>query len=240
MAKDHFRFKQFTVWQQHAAMKVCADACVFGAWAIRSLPEGAAVLDMGAGTGLLSLMVAQRYPDANITAVEYDAGAFRDLTRNSAEAPFVLNTAQADVLSWVQGHQAAFDAIITNPPFYIGQLKGPNAARTQAHHMPTGGHQDWLEAADLALKPNGTLAILLPPEPMKPVVDWCIAHGYTIARTLHLKHDASKPVFRVMHEFLKTSSAPSFTAVEELCIYSAPRQFSEAYAALLRGYYTVF
>ncbi len=163
MGKSHFQFKQFGISQLRCAMKVSTDACLLGAWA--PFKAGISqVLDIGCGTGLLSLMTAQRFPQASITAVELDADAAGEAAENIAGSPWAgrIEGVQANVLTHdFKGRK--FDAIICNPPFFQKSLGAQTAARHTARHdddLPLG---DLLLTAAALLATGGQLALLLPP-----------------------------------------------------------------------------
>ncbi|RYZ00368.1 MAG: methyltransferase domain-containing protein [Chitinophagaceae bacterium] len=133
MPQPYFRFKQFTVYHDRCAMKVSTDACLFGAWcaeALRADPP-ANLLDIGAGTGLLSLMIAQQCP-TRIEAVEIDSEAAAQAARNVAAAPFDgITIREGDVLELPLGQYAC---IVSNPPFYENEISTQDPARQVAHH----------------------------------------------------------------------------------------------------------
>ena len=126
MAKDLFRFKQFTIRQDKCAMKVTTLGCIQGSW----IPTIKAnhVLDIGAGTGLLSLMVAQKC-QCKIDAVEIDKDAFNQLTDNVFNSPWanLIDCHHADINHFASSTKRTYDFIISNPPFFSNQQKSPNA-----------------------------------------------------------------------------------------------------------------
>lgn len=133
MANSYFRFKQFTVEQDRCAMKVSTDACIQGAWT----PVGPAVrriLDVGTGTGLLSLMLAQRC-NAYIDAVEIDAAAAAQAADNVNSSPWAdrINLVQEDILAYCPANK--YDMVIINPPFFVNSLQGPDSRRNTARHL---------------------------------------------------------------------------------------------------------
>ena len=126
-----FRFKNFTVEQDLCAMKVGTDGVLLGAWA----HGGDSILDVGTGTGLIALMMAQRFPKAHVTAIDIDEGAFRQAIEN------VKNTDCQDRVvvlhEQVQNHEGQYDAVVSNPPFFIDSLNAPDAQRNTARHAET-------------------------------------------------------------------------------------------------------
>src|SRR5437763_249939 len=136
MPNDFFRFKQFTIQQQYCAMKVCTDACLFGAWTVSTitnekLPAGY-VLDIGAGTGLLSLMLVQQLKNSIIHAIEIDGAAAKQAGENFVASPWgeQLNIFNTAIQSFSPTQR--YDFITTNPPFFQDDLASPNAQRNIA------------------------------------------------------------------------------------------------------------
>lgn len=135
---SRFDFKQFSIVQDNCGMKVTTDACIFGALIHHSQPQ--TILDIGAGTGLLSLMLMQKYPHATVTAIEIETGAFTDLCHNFNEAPWPNNQLHAlhndflkiDFSKATLVHQ--FDLIISNPPFFERQLQSTIQPKNMARH----------------------------------------------------------------------------------------------------------
>src|ERR1700761_7170285 len=127
MPNSYFQFKQFTVYQDQCAMKVCTDACILGAWFAHKAPAWSHVLDIGSGTGLLMLMLAQKHK-GEINGIELDLAAFRQLKENIGQSPWapMLRVFPGDVRSY--SFPGKFDFIITNPPFYEGDLEASTTA----------------------------------------------------------------------------------------------------------------
>ncbi|WP_375437961.1 tRNA1(Val) (adenine(37)-N6)-methyltransferase, partial [uncultured Hymenobacter sp.] len=169
MANSYFQFKQFRVEQAHCAMKVSTDACVLGAAA--DVAGARRILDVGTGSGLLALMVAQRNATACIDAVELDESAAMQAQTNFAESPWANRlTLHAQALAAFAATQPAlFDHILCNPPFFRHSLRPPDARRATARHTAP----DTLSFAELArfatnfLTPEGRLTVLLPPLEMQ-------------------------------------------------------------------------
>ncbi len=164
MANSWFQFKQFTIHQQKAAMKVTTDACLFGALQPAFPDKGANLnlLDIGAGTGLLSLMVAQLNPEANISAIEIDAETAREAAENIANSPFSgqLRVVQADILDFYP--EKGFHHIFCNPPFYQSQLQSPDTLKNTAHHASNLSLESLFACFNRLLLPGGTVSLLLP------------------------------------------------------------------------------
>jgi tRNA1Val (adenine37-N6)-methyltransferase len=128
MSKNSFQFKQFTVYQERCAMKVGTDGTLLGAWA--NAPEGSSsILDIGTGTGLVALMMAQRFPEATIHGIDIDTEAVAQATENVARSPFasriMINRCDATKITDMEG----YDAIVCNPPYFVDALTCPEKCR---------------------------------------------------------------------------------------------------------------
>jgi tRNA1Val (adenine37-N6)-methyltransferase len=231
-----FRFKQFTIWQDQTAMKVCTDACVLGAFANVS---GNTILDIGTGTGLLALMAAQRNPTACVDAVELDYMAVNQATENIARSPF------ADRIGvWhgpIQGYKTEkqYDRILTNPPFYVNSLRSPDLAANRAHHADDLPFADLLAATARLLAPDGQWWVLLPPFEMAQLTALAAEVGLHQSTRLLLRHHAKKSVFRVVVGFRWGRGAA--VSEQTLAIYEPDgRTFAPDFRALLQPFYLLF
>lgn len=239
MPNDYFQFKHFRIEQAACAMKVSTDACVLGAAAA---VEGAArILDVGTGTGLLALMAAQRNPTARVEAVEIDAEAAAQASRNVAAAPWAarIRVHARSLAAYAATAPAPFDHILSNPPFFRRSLRSPDAQRSAARHAAA----DTLSFAELAsfaaahLTAAGRLTVLLPPPEMQEFEQEAARVGLSPISRLVLHHrPGSKPL---RHITAFGFGAPPVTAAE-LTIHDADEGYSAAFRALLRDFYLAF
>ena len=161
-----FNLKQFAIHQEHTAQRVGTDALLLGAWPfVHRLPEQAHILDVGAGTGIVSLMMAQRFAGARIDAWEVEAGALKDAERNFALSPFALSLHlhSQDYLTAKPEDYPTFDLIISNPPYYTEGILTEDARLTLARHVIDGlSPEVLLRTAAALLAPQGALAFISP------------------------------------------------------------------------------
>lgn len=219
-------------------MKVCTDACVLGAWA---RVEGCQVLDIGTGTGLLSLMVAQRTTGARIDAIELDGGAAQQARANVAASPFagriqVIHTA-------VQQYrpEGLYDCIITNPPFFQADLRSPDAGVNQAHHAQDLTLAELLVAIDRLLKKTGVWNVLLPVEESDQLQQLAEAGGWVPAHQLRLTHQPGRKPFRVLSTYVHNERGAVTNVKKELFIYETDgRTYSPEFRELLKEFYLIF
>ncbi|MBI3139009.1 MAG: methyltransferase, partial [Sphingobacteriales bacterium] len=166
MANSYFQFRQFTIYQDQCAMKVTTDGCLFGAWVARELheenKESQQYLDIGAGTGLLPLMIIQQNPECRFDAIEIDAPAYKQALSNitAAGRGGSVQLVHGDIHSFNPGKK--YDCIISNPPFYEKELKGDNTRKNIAHHNEGLLLPDLLKRCGELLKEEGTFYLLLP------------------------------------------------------------------------------
>lgn len=220
-------------------MKVCTDACVFGAWADHG--QAKRILDIGTGTGLLALMAAQQSTSTQIDAVEIDAEAADQARENVIKSPFA-NRIQV-CLSAVQDYSPAYryDSIIVNPPFFQEDLRSPDAAINRAHHAETLNFSALLSALARLLNEEGRWHVLLPPAESEVLTKLAIANGWTLDRELILSHAQYHPPFRVMRTFSRKKVDKKTLLSEDLFIYeSGSTTHTLAFRQLLQEFYLNF
>lgn len=247
-----FSFKQFTIQQDRAAMKVCTDACVLGAYAdvtgTNAREQVAQILDIGTGTGLLALMTAQRNQTAQVDAVEVDDAAFDQAQENVAASPFAER-----VHVWhgrIQDFRAAsqYDRILTNPPFYTNHLRSPDLAVNRALHTDELPFPELIGAVVRLMKPDGKWWVLLPPYEAEKLSVLARQAGLHAYKRLLIRHNAQKPVFRVITGF---SFRERSLSDEKLTVYEPKKQndfeenrpaetYTSEFRTLLGEFYLIF
>jgi tRNA1Val (adenine37-N6)-methyltransferase len=235
---DFFRFKKFTVFQDKCSMKVCTDACVLGAWA--DVENASQILDIGTGTGLLSLMVAQRNPSAHIDALELDEAAFEQATLNVGDSIF------ANQISVLQGAvqefetDSPYDSIVVNPPFFQSDLRSPDQGINRAHHAQDLTFDELIIAVGRLLSPAGCWTVLLPLDESKELYNKAQKAGWKPIRTLTLMHKFGKIPFRIITTYSKVSDDKAEDDLL-LAIYEADgKAYSPEFHALLKDFYLHF
>ena len=220
-------------------MKVCTDACVLGAWA--DINGAERILDIGSGTGLLALMVAQRNPLAKIDGVELDRSAYLQAVENVNESLF---KAQISVLnSSIQQFSPTYkyDCIVTNPPFFQSDLLSPNDLKNAAHHAVTLSFDDLLHALDRLLTENGSFHILLPVEEALLFFKKATVLNWNLSRKLILHHNKLKNPFRQLMTFKRKDLIENQTIEENLYIYNAGSgSYTSEFKDLLKDFYLIF
>lgn len=231
-----FNFKKFSVNDALCAMKVGTDGVLIGAWAD---VEGAKhILDMGTGSGLIALMVAQRNEEAHIEAIDIDEGAVLQARKNIEASPWRerIVVAHSDANSYTSSQR--FDHIVSNPPFFTTTLLSPDERRAAARHCSALTYDDIVAAAERLLVPGGRLSLILPtPEAVqfRRVAFgrlWLSRETTVFTR----KGDAPK---RTMMEFT-LCDAPLMPRVDALEIYDVGGTYSDKYRRLTEDYYLKF
>ncbi|MFN4284608.1 MAG: tRNA1(Val) (adenine(37)-N6)-methyltransferase [Lacibacter sp.] len=238
MANTYFQFKQFEIQQQHAAMKVSTDSCLFGAWvaarAAASFSCAHRVLDIGTGTGLLMALLAQQC-DATIDGIEIEATTAAEAAANCRRTPWHnrLRVLHADVRN--QKVAQAYDLVISNPPFYENSLPSESAVHNVAHHGAALTLQQLVAFVAEALNNDGSFAVLLPFFREAEMVALCADKNLQLQQRTRVRHAPGKPFMRSMLWFVKGST--SLIADTDMSIHAATGKYSEDFIQLLQPYY---
>lgn len=243
MANSYFKFKQFTVHQDKCAMKVCTDACLFAALAAVYRPyrqtakaPGPLIncLDIGTGTGLLSLMFAQKNTGVKVDAVEIDAAAAEQAMQNIASSPWASNMQvfNEDILTFSPARQ--YDCIISNPPFFEGDLRSADKAKNDARHDTSLDLLQLLKAVDKLLHPGGFLAVLLPYQRVVYFAEEARKAGLYLVKQVSVKQTFRHKFFRGILFFTRQELKPVF---ETMIIKDPEHNYTPEFAAALKDYY---
>jgi tRNA1Val (adenine37-N6)-methyltransferase len=162
---SHFDFKHFSIQQQHSALKVGTDAMLLGSFA--HFKTNVHLLDIGTGTGVLSLMMAQRFQFENITALEIDENALKDATINLQQSPFESNFRLLKQAFQSFQPEHLFDAIISNPPYFINSQQNIDTSKARARHTASLSYDDLIRGIIRCLTPEGKAWIILPIESLE-------------------------------------------------------------------------
>lgn len=185
--KDYFQFKQFGIWQTHAAQKVGTDSDLLGNLAI----GGKRILDIGTGTGVIALMMAQRCPDAQIAAVEIDDQAVLDARVNFADSPWKdrLTLVQSAFQDYVQEYagKVTYDCIVCNPPYFDKSLEAPDLSRARARHTSSLPFTDLIDGAYSLLEEGGVFSVCIPPEVLDTFISLCLQQGFSLQENWRIK-----------------------------------------------------
>jgi tRNA1Val (adenine37-N6)-methyltransferase len=237
MANSYFQFKQFTIHQDKCGMKVTTDGCLFGAWVAGRLESGAGnILDIGTGTGLLTLMMAQQ-SKFFIDAIEIDKDAFEQASDNVAASPWAnrIKVFHADAKKLVAKNK--YDVIISNPPFYEKELKGDDAQKNLAHHDAGLLLPELLHIIQENLKPGGIFYLLLPYKRNDEVKQLLTANDFTIEQMTFVRQSFNHDYFRIMLAGKFKTAKSAETLIDEIPIKDKQDNYSPVFISLLRDYY---
>ena len=199
----NFSFKQFTIEQDLCAMKVGTDGVLLGAWAV----GGDRVLDVGTGTGVIALMMAQRYPEAHITAIDVDEKAVRQAVENVARAGredrIEVMRLAVQAMGYDDDYHGVFDAVVSNPPFFVDALKAPDVQRSMARHADTLTYAELMEAAWNLLNDEGVLSVIVPFDYLQKMEDEATFRGFFLRRVCAVCTKAGEPARRYLLAFRK-------------------------------------
>jgi len=236
MGNNYFKFKQFNVVHDLCAMKVGTDGVILGAWAPVD-ENDETILDIGCGSGLIALMLAQRTSKANITGIDIDAGAALQSSLNFLNSPWPdrLRAVHQPLHLFAFECESKFDLIVSNPPFFSNSLRAPNKDRTIARHTDTLNSNDLLNISAQLLKETGRVCLILPADVDIHYLNTASNYGLHIRQLVKVfPKQGSKPK-RILLELIKT---PCFCQISEITIESEQRHsYSEVFTKLVKEFY---
>lgn len=231
MPNPYFSFKQFTVHHDRCAMKVGTDGVLLGAWA--DVDSAHNILDIGAGTGLISLMLAQR-SNAWIKAVDIDADAVEQACGNVAASPWKdrIEVELQDICNYTS--ETLFDVIVSNPPYFVNSLKCPDGQRNAARHTDNLDSEGLIASVARLLHPQGIFSVIIPMDGREPFLIVATRYG------LHLSHQTlvhTKPETDPKRVLLSFKFSLDDCVTDDLIIELSRHVYSEEYIALTKDFY---
>lgn len=240
MGNHYFEFKAFRIVQEHAPMKVCTDSCLLGAWAANILSENSdqfkKVVDIGTGTGLLSLMIAQRIP-AEIHALEIDPGALVDASHNFNHSSWKhrLHLLAEPVQKFARNQREEFDAVVCNPPFFHDSLKSPKRGNNLAKHEENLSLTEVVRCIKTMLKPDGLAFLLLPFDRDPLFREIMLTEKLWVRESMEVKQSPAHRPFRYLYCIAKSEDKDARTVF--LSIRTAEGGYTNEFSCLLKPYY---
>ncbi len=236
MPNTYFQFQQFRINQEKSGMKVTTDACLFGVWVANQTDEKNSdyILDIGSGTGVLSLMLAQKTTDSQIDAVELNGNAFKEAQDNFHQSPWKdrLNCLNSSIQEYKT--EKKYDLIISNPPFFENSFKGTDTSKNQALHSSDLSMEALLENVIRLLSKEGSAYLLYPELEMNRFVALAERSGLFHKRMVIVRNKVGDPVFRKMGKFeLKKSNLEE----SEIIIRKESGKYTDGFWELLKDYY---
>lgn len=246
MSNTYFQFKQFIVHQERAAMKVSTDSCLFGAWVADKISnrynendqieKGQAIsriLDIGTGTGLLLLMLAQKV-EAELAGIELDSGAFADAENNISASAWKarIHLIEGDVLKY--SFSGRYDLIISNPPFYEDSLKSDIAEKNLAKHDETLTLRSLVKVVDVLLDEAGIFAVMIPAFRSDELFTYTSERNLYLIESMDvLNIEGGKPIRTCFLFGRKKLDAKA----NSIIIRDSSQQYTSEFKKLLQDYY---
>lgn len=233
-----FHFKEFTIHQEKTAMKVGTDGVLLGAWcAVDFYPD--AILDIGAGTGLISLMLAQRSDAMTIDAVEIDENAYEQTVENFeqsdwADRLYCYHATFQEFADELEEEEETYDLIISNPPFYNNAFETEDDSRNKARYTSSLSFEDLLSGVAKLISDNGQFATVIPFAEEKSFIEIASKLGLLVKRICRVNGTPTSEIKRSLIEFSKVESK---LVEEELVIEISRHNYTDAYKELTRDFY---
>lgn len=229
MSNSSFQFKQFTVFQEKCGMKVGTDGTLLGAWA----SGGSRILDIGTGTGLIALMMAQRFPESEVTGVDIDHDAAVQASENVMRSPFAdrVRIVEADIRQF----DGQYDCIVSNPPFFEDSLLSPDAQRTKARHTVDLPFDSLFQRVKSLLTADGVFSLIVPFNFRNRILEEAALAGFFLKSDWAVKTMPQKAPKRFLLSFSRHSTEDIDTGVGVL--EDAPGQRSAWYRQLTDTFY---
>ncbi len=232
MSNSHFSFKQFTINQDKCAMKVGTDGVLLGAWV--QVENSRYILDVGTGTGLIAIQLAQRNANAKIVAVEVDSEAALQAKENMQRSPWAnrMEVVCCDFKNYMSAYK--FHLIVSNPPYFIDAMKCPDTQRNIARHADSLNYEMLFAQSARLLSAEGQVAIIVPTEAEKFVVDAAWSHKFFPQHRTNVYTKPGKPCRRILFSF---GFQDTQCQTDELYIELKQGGYTAEYIALTKDFY---
>lgn len=234
MANPFFSFKQFTVYHNKCAMKVGIDGVLLGAWV--SIENAKTILDIGTGTGLISLMLAQR-SNADIHAIDIDKNAIEQALENTNNSPWKnkITLYEKSLQKFADVCLTKFDLIVSNPPYFVNSLKTPVESRTIARHTDSLTHEELLLLAKKLLTKTGRICIILPVLEGNKCIKFALEQKMYCSKKINVYPKPNTDANRVLLEFclIPIQMFESSFPIES----SERHHYSSEFALMAKDYY---
>ena len=231
-----FQFKQFSVNQDQTAMKIGTDGVLLGAWTpIENNPK--AILDIGTGTGIIALMLAQRSNAEQIDALEIDESAYEQAVENFENSPWGdrLFCFHAGLDEFVEEPEDEYDLIVSNPPFFSEDFRSENEQRDLARFQEAMPFEEIVEAADLLLSENGIFSVIIPFNEEDRFIELCAEVELFPIKVTRVKGASNTKIIRSLLAFKRYELA--VLTSDELVIEISRHEYTPEYISLTKDFY---
>ncbi|ERM84848.1 hypothetical protein P872_22575 [Rhodonellum psychrophilum GCM71 = DSM 17998] len=239
MSNTYFKFKQFTIHQDRCAMKVSTDAVVLGALAGTGKEDPKSILEIGVGTGVVSLMLVQRFPECSLLGVELDKDAYLQACENAVSSPWKesVNFHEVSFQEFSREFVGKFDLIVSNPPYFPNHLQTSDDKRNMALHDVGLSFGDLIKGVVKLLSPEGVFWVILPQRQMQDLESIAAFFELFPGAAYHLSDRPGKKILRIIQEF---SFQKKERSIQDLLIKDEDGEFSKRYRDLLREFLLIF
>lgn len=238
MSTQPFKFKQFTIHQDRCAAKIGTDGVLLGAWtSLKHNPDS--ILDIGTGTGVIALMLAQRSAAQTIDALELDEDAYEQATENFEASDWGdrLFCYHAHLYEFATEIEEQYDLIVSNPPFYEAEFKTQDKARDQARFEDAMPFELLLGAVQNLLSRDGRFSVILPYDRERKFLDLAERGGLLPVRITKVQGTPTSEVKRSLMEFCFRESVNEDLIAETLIIEKSRHNYTKDYVALVKDFY---
>lgn len=246
MPNSFFRFKQFAIRHDRCAMKVGTDGVLLGAWASPARDGGfeaasdtaLKALDVGTGSGLIALMLAQRFPHYYIEGIDIDEASVLQATANAETSIFCdrIAISKRDYRD-IEQFCNKYDLIVSNPPFYKEDTLSGNLAKDTARHTSFLSFETLVSNTAKLLLPNGTFCVIIPYQSAADFISICVQEKLYLTRRMDIKPTAQKPPNRTLLSFSPCKRMAVNVESQLLTLYDADNHRTEEYSSLTEDFY---
>jgi tRNA1Val (adenine37-N6)-methyltransferase len=235
MAEKPFRFKEFSISQDQCAMKIGTDGVLLGCW-VNIPADTASILDIGTGTGLIALQMAQRSEAMMIDALEIEDKAFEQAVENFENSSWAdrLFCYHASIQEFAEEMEEQYDLIISNPPYFNDTFKDLAQERALARHTGELSYEELLASVSKLLLPNGSCAFIIPFREESGFVSKASEKNLYPLRITRVRGNKQSPVIRSLVQF---SKKPQTTSTNELIIETERHVYTKEYIELAKDFY---
>ncbi|MFH0865710.1 MAG: methyltransferase [Bacteroidota bacterium] len=232
-----FRFKQFSIDDSNCAMKIGTDGCLLGAWA--DVENASGILDIGTGSGVIALMLAQR-SNATIDAVEIDYDAYGQALKNFSESPWEnrLNAFHSSIQEYIKSCTKKYDMIVCCPPYFLNSLKATDKKRRLARHTDSLTFEELISGSLRLLKPEGKFCTIIPTESRKLFYNIALIEGYHTVKITEIEPKAGATPVRVLLQMQRNKIPCTRSKIPILDIEG--KLYTPEYIELTRDFYIIF
>lgn len=236
-SSEGFQFKQFYVAHNRCAMKVGTDGVLLGAWCPLPSNTSMRILDIGTGSGLIALMLAQRSTLSKIDAIDIDPDAIRQANENFDASPWADRISGKLIRLQEMTTAPLYDVIVSNPPYFVNSLKNPNEGRQTARHTDTLSYADLISFGNILLKESGLIALILPFEAKDEIMKLAEKNHLQTTRITNVYSRPGKPAKRILLTLEKQTKIAKTLICEDFYIESNTGPRSKEYAELTKDFY---